>query len=97
MQGSYGHIQSPEQLEPQIDVDRTTLSLSYNQPIARGMLQTTLAWGRNEPTHHEATSGFLLESAAAWAGRHTLFARIETLEKDELFLEAEPLSGRVFK
>ena len=97
MQGSYGHIRSPEQLEPQIDVDRTTLSLSYNQPVARGTLQTTLAWGRNEPTHHEPTSGFLLESAAAWAGRHTLFARIETVEKDELFLEGEPLSGRVFR
>ena len=97
MQASYGHIQSAEQLEPDIDVDRTTLSLAYDQPLAHGNWQTTIAWGRNEPTHHQATSGFLLESAAAWSGRHTVFARAESAEKDELSLEGEPLSGRIFR
>jgi hypothetical protein len=96
MHGSFGHLRSPEQLEPDIDVDRTTFSLAYNRPLAHGNWQTTFAWGRNEPTHHEATSGYLVESAASWGGQHTVFARAETAEKDELFRENEPLAGRIF-
>lgn len=97
MQGSFGRIRSPEQLEPDVDVDRTTFSVAYNRPLAQGSWQTTLAWGRNEPTGHEATSGYLLESAAAWGSRHTFFARAETVDKDELFREGESLAGRVFR
>src|SRR5262249_22361966 len=97
MQGSFGHIESAEQLEPETNVDRTTLSIAYDQPLGRGNWQTTLAWGRNEPSQHETTTGYLLESAVQLNGRHTLFARAETVEKNELFAESAPLAGRVFR
>ena len=97
MQGSFGRITSPELLEPDLDVDRTTLSLAYNRPLARGNWQTTFAWGRNVPSHRESSSGYLVETAALWHDRNTLFARAETAEKDELFLESEPLAGQLFR
>jgi hypothetical protein len=97
MQGSFGRIHSAEQLEPDTNVDRTTLSIAYHRSLAAGNWQTTLAWGRNEPTHHHATSGYLLESAVTWNARDTVFARLETVQKDELFAEGEPLAERVFR
>jgi hypothetical protein len=97
MQGSFGHIHSPEQLEPGRNIDRTTLSVSYDRPLGPGNWQTTLAWGRNASAQRETTSGFLLESAATVSSRDTLFARIETVQKDELFLQGDPLAGRLFR
>lgn len=83
-QASYGEIHSPEQLEPEIDTDRVTLSAIYNRPLADGNWQTTLAWGRNMRDPGETTDAWLLESAATH-GRSTLFGRAEKLENDELF------------
>src|SRR5215218_8270623 len=40
-QVSRGHLKSPEQLEPESDVDRTTASAVYNRPLANGNWQTT--------------------------------------------------------
>jgi hypothetical protein len=97
MQGSFGRIHSPEQLEPDRDVDRTTFSVSYDHPLAHGIWQTTFAWGRNESAGHRTTSGFLLESTATLTARDTLFARAETAQKDELFLAGEPLAGPAFR
>jgi hypothetical protein len=83
-QVSRGHLNSPEQLEPEIDKDRTTASVIYNRPLADGNWQTTFAWGRNVSNPGETTDSFLLESAAALAARHTLFGRAERQENDEL-------------
>jgi len=87
---SRGHLVSPEQLEPEVNTDRTTASAVYNRPLAEGNWQTTLAWGRNEKDPGEATDSFLLESAATF-GRHTLFGRAERQANDEL----EGHGGRV--
>lgn len=85
LQASYGHLKEPEQLEPGIDVDRTTASVTWNRPRgADGNWQSTLAWGRNAKDPGEATQAVLLESAYR-AGRHTLFGRGEIARKDELF------------
>jgi len=83
-QASYGHLHSPEQLDPEIDTDRATLSAIYNRPLASGNCQTTFAWGRNMRKPGKATNAWLVESAASH-GRHTLFGRAERLENDELF------------
>ncbi len=83
-QVSRGHLKSPEQLEPESDLDRTTASAMYNRPTAGGNWQATFAWGRNDRDEGEATNALLLESAATM-GRHTLFGRAERLENDELF------------
>ncbi len=97
MQGSFGHIRSPEQLEPERDVDRTTLSITYDRPLTQGNWQTTFAWGRNASPQHQATGGLLLESTAKLNARDTVFARAETVQKDELFIAGEPLAGQAFR
>jgi hypothetical protein len=88
LQVSHGHLHSPEQLEPEVDADRTTASAMYNRPLADGNWQTTLAWGRNVRHPGTATDSWLLESAAT-VGRHTVFGRVERQENDELFGHAE--------
>ena len=88
LQVSRGHLKSPEQLEPEVDVDRTTASVAYNRPLASGNWQTTFAWGRNDRDTGVATDALLLESAAT-VRRHTLFGRAERLENDELLGHGE--------
>ncbi len=59
MQVSHGFLKSPELLDPEVDVRRTTASITWNRPIgaggAKGNWQTSFAWGRNAPSggdHH---------------------------------------------
>jgi hypothetical protein len=96
MQVSSGRLASPEQLEPGVDVQRTTASVSYNAPSPFEWWQTTLAWGHNAPTQGAASSGWLLESALKLTTAQTLFARAERVAKDELFLSGAPLHGEEF-
>jgi len=95
LQASFGRLASPEELEPQVSVRRTTASASYNAPLGVWW-QTTVAWGRNEPSEGPASNAWLLESAAQVAAAHTVFARLERVAKDELFLPGTPLFGRTF-
>jgi hypothetical protein len=99
-QASYGSLKQPEQLEPDVDIRRTTASAMY-QATLRGMKWgSTLAWGRNDKRGGEERSrkldGWLLESTLEVSDRHTLFARAERVENDELFGHGDPLHGRVF-
>ncbi len=94
LQVSRGHLNSPEQLEPELDSDRTTASAMYNRPLPTGNWQTTFAWGRNDRSSGTVTDSFLLESAAT-LDRHTLFGRAERQENDELFGHDE--EGQVFE
>jgi hypothetical protein len=96
LQVSYGDIHSAEQLTPEVSQHRLTASATYNEPLKGGNWQTTFAWGRNydEPGHR--LDGFLLESAVN-LGRHTLFARAENVQKDELFTPPSLLAGQVFR
>jgi hypothetical protein len=97
LQVSYGHIHSPEQLDPDIDVNRTTASAIYNHRFAGNEWQTTLAWGRDAPSRGITTNAYLLESALHWRRTHTVFGRLERVDKDELFLPTEPLADEVFR
>lgn len=96
LQVSRGVLRSPEQLEPDVDMRRTTASVIYHHPFERAQWQTTLAWGRNQKLPGHATESFLLESALVIDTVHTLFGRVERVDKDELFGEDEPLAGQVF-
>ncbi len=95
LQVSHGRLKSPEELHPDVDLDRTTASAIYQA----GGTQTTLAWGRNTPRgsgHGHATSTYLLESA--WrTSDHTFFARAEHAEKNELFVAADPRADETFR
>jgi hypothetical protein len=95
LQASTGHLMSPEQLEPEINVQRTTASASYNAPLFYSW-QTTLAFGRNVPSTGASSNGWLLESEARLSLAHTLFARLERVGKDDLFLPGTPLYGPTF-
>ncbi len=103
-QVSHGRLESPEQLEPEVDTARTSASAIYNRRLAGGTWQTTFAWGRNAKDPGATTDALLLESALG-RGRHTVFARAERLENDELFGHGhedgnghgeDHLEGRVF-
>ncbi|MFI4935625.1 MAG: hypothetical protein ACHP7N_13455 [Caulobacterales bacterium] len=96
LQLSYGFIKSPEQLEPATDQRRVTASATYNRKLAGGNWQTTLAWGRNYNAPGPVLDAFLLESAVTF-GPHTLFARAESVQKNELFLSPSPLAGQTFQ
>ena len=96
MQVSHGRLDSPELLEPDMSIKRTTASASYQHDIASHPMQTTLAWGRNRKDPGVTTNGYLLESALHVRDDTTVFGRFERVENDELFQPDEPLHGQVF-
>jgi hypothetical protein len=96
LQASYGRLHSPEALEPGVDVGRFTASASMNRRVGAAFSQTTFAYGRNMRDGHEGSDAFLLEASARAGERHTMFARAERVDKDELFEGGDPLAGRSF-
>jgi len=95
-QVSRGWMKSPEQLEPGVDVNRTTASVSYNVPTMHGNWQTTLAWGSNDHNPGDTTDAWLFESAWNWSPKNTVFVRAEQVDKGELFEEDHALHDQVF-
>jgi hypothetical protein len=96
VQVSTGRLASPEQLEPNVAIRRTTASASYNRMLGGLQWQTTFAWGRNQPQSGAASNGWLLESALRLADTHSFFARAERVGKDELFTPGQPLYGPTY-
>lgn len=96
LQASRGRLKSPEQLEPEIDVDRTTASVLYAGDWKPGHFESMLAWGRNRNRPGATLDAFTGEAALELGRRHTVFARVERVEKDELLPEGDPRAGRVF-
>ena len=95
LQASYGYLDSPEQLEPAVDVQRYTASAIHHRATAYGPWQSTLACGQNQPAGGSPSVGCLLESAFRFSASDTVFGRAERVEKDELFASG-PLAGRAF-
>jgi hypothetical protein len=99
MQVSYGDLKSPEQLEPDTRVQRTTASVTYQLNTGADNWGTTLAYGRNKksgPGHNVSQPGWLLESTYVMRDTHTFFARAEQVKNGELFEEGQPLHGQEF-
>ena len=84
LQISYGHIHSPEQLTPDVNQDRVTASASWNWRAWEQPAQTTFAYGRDRNTPGLNLDAYLLESAVHIRKTHTVFARAERVNKDEL-------------
>lgn len=97
MQVSRGRIQSPEALEPDVNVNRTTASIIYNRSFGANNWQTMLAWGRNTASTGTTTDSILLESAIAFSRTHTVFGRLERADKNELFDHESPLADQIFR
>jgi len=96
MQVSYGNIHSPEELTPNVNQQRVTASVSYQKnwnDIAWG---TTLAFGENFNSPGNTLYGLLLESTIVFHDTHTIFARAENVQKDELFPPSDPRDGQIF-
>lgn len=89
LQFSHGYIKSPEALDLELKVHRTTASAIYNLPLGPDSnWSTSFVWGQNDVTHEGKTQSFLLETNYQ-RGRDTVYARWELVEKSghELVLE----------
>jgi hypothetical protein len=95
LQASWGHIKSPEQLMPNVDENRFTLSAIYNKAFEDANWATTFAWGRKMNRPGNRLNGFLLESAYTLSKKHTFFARAERVDEDELFEHEEALPAPI--
>ncbi|MBS1715276.1 MAG: hypothetical protein JST30_13160 [Armatimonadetes bacterium] len=82
LSASYGFLDSPEELEPGVDVHRTTASVTYNRPMPGGDLSAGLMFGRNSK-EGEDTDAWNLEATYA-NPQWSVFGRWENVEKDEL-------------
>jgi hypothetical protein len=82
LQGSWAHLEEPEQLEPGVNQRRWSASAIYTRPMTNGWWSTTLAWGRKGVEGHDYDA-FALESSLNWKN-WTLFGRGEVTENNEL-------------
>jgi hypothetical protein len=83
LQVSWGHLNSPEQLAPNINENRTTASATYVSKIGGGTLAATLAWGLKHESDGTHLNGVLLE------GKYQIdpwivFARTEWAQNNEM-------------
>jgi hypothetical protein len=87
LQGSWGHFEDAEQLEPGVNQKRWSASLLYARDIApHWKLAGTLAWGRKTIEHHREApkdDAFVAE-ASLKHGEWTMFGRGEVTENREL-------------
>ena len=83
LQGSWGHFEDPEQLEPGVDQNRWSASALYAREIAPGWkLAGTLAWGRKAAEGHK-DDAYVAEASVKHCG-WTIFGRGEITENREL-------------
>jgi len=83
LQGSWGHLVDPEQLEPGVNQKRLSASALYAREIAPGWkLAGALAWGRKTVEHHNDDAW--LAEASLKHQEWTIFGRGEITENREL-------------
>ena len=85
LQVSWAAIESPEQLEPEIDESRLSASAAYTVTMTDdAWWSTMLAWGRKDPSEGESTNVAALEIAFSPSSDWTVFARVETIGTHDL-------------
>lgn len=82
-QVSLAYLTSPEALNPTEDLLRSTASVMYNRPLARGNWATALLWGRNRSRGHapHVFNSYLLESTLRFARSNAVWTRIENADR----------------
>ncbi len=96
MQVSWGYLKSPEQLDPNVSVNRITASTTYDRPLASGgNWATTAGWGRNIGSTGKPTDALLLESNLDFDTKNVLFGRAEFVRKTGEDLDFSP-AGQVY-
>jgi hypothetical protein len=85
---SYGRLIHPEALEPGNE-KRQAASIEYNRPFTDGNWATSAVWGRK---HKDDTgtnlNSYLVDSTVNFKRSNYAYARLELVDKDELFPEA---------
>jgi hypothetical protein len=85
LQVSWGHLNSPEQLDPDEDETRYTASATYVTPVGdEGSIAATLAWGLKSLSNGLRLNGLLAEAEYKPADLWTVFTRMEWEENAEL-------------
>lgn len=89
LQVSHGFLNSPEELHPEKDINRTTASATYSFPLANDdWINAVALWGSNKAIEHESENAFLLEGS--WRRKNFIFhGRYEFVQKsvEELNLD----------
>jgi hypothetical protein len=82
LQASYGYLDSPEALEPDVSVQRVTASATHAASLGMRRSWTSMAgWGRNMPSDGHDSDSVLLETAADLGAWGVTFARAEYVLK----------------
>jgi hypothetical protein len=85
LQTSWGHLNSPEQLQPNINENRTTASATYVTKFGQeSSLATTLAWGYKDLSDGTGLHGVMLETEYKPSAPWTAFMRSEWEQNNEL-------------
>jgi hypothetical protein len=90
MQVSKGFIKSPEELNPEEDIDRTTASVTHVLPMTgeNHFLSSTFVWGYNDSGGDHKENSFTLESNLQ-LDRFAAYGKFENIDKssEELLLD----------
>ena len=85
LQASWADVESPEELEPEVDEERLSASALYGRALGSGnSWSATFAWGHKNPSEGESTDALALEAAWVPAVNWQIFARAEWLQTHEL-------------
>jgi hypothetical protein len=93
LQFSQGFLESPEALEPDVNVIRTTASVSHTQPfMGKQFIASSLIWGMNHLSTGENLQSLLFESNLKLAPL-TVYMRYEFVQKDASGLQLTQFTG----
>jgi hypothetical protein len=82
LQASYGYLDSPEALEPDLSIHRLTASVMHSYRYGQaGNVATSFIFGANMPSEGPATAAFLFESTWSIDQHHDIYGRIEYVRK----------------
>jgi hypothetical protein len=85
LQVSWADVESPEQLEPEVNARKLSASALYGRDLGAGRSwAATLAWGRKDPSEGATTDAVALEASWVPAPDWQLFSRVEWIESTEL-------------
>ncbi|HLY69859.1 MAG TPA: hypothetical protein VKR53_09025 [Puia sp.] len=96
LQASYGFLKSPEQLRPEVNTKRYVISAIYNKNFDSNNVQAAAIVGVNDDKPGNILPAFLLEATLEMKQKHMFFGRFEYVKKDDLFIEPNPLAGKIF-
>jgi hypothetical protein len=90
----YGYVHSPEALEPQASVHRLGTAVLVTRETANGgRWSSTFVYGANAPLGDRWSNSLLLESSLDVSEKHSLFGRVEYVQKSAADLAVSAVPG----